>query len=156
MAGNSLWAQMRQCNELPGFDTVFPILLMHSVVDIFPACLPPSCFPLPASSPSPSLFQPIRHDSTSWLLANSQPEDIICVCECVCVGGWGCQHIGLWYFLTVLGVFMCVCVRACVWGTLYESSRAMRQKSEHVDLMPWNLSLSDVSHRCVAVTRGWG
>lgn len=30
----------------------------------------------------------------------------------------------------------------------------VRQKSQHVDLMPCNVSLSDVSHRCVAVT--WG
>ena len=87
---NSLWTQMRQCNELPGFDTVFPILLMHSAVDIFPACLA-SLPPFLLSSPglvsvSLSLFQPIRHDSTSWLLANSQPEDISCVCVCVWVG----------------------------------------------------------------------
>lgn len=35
--GNSLCAQMRQCNELPGFDTVFPISLMLPAVDILPA-----------------------------------------------------------------------------------------------------------------------
>ena len=72
------------------------VLLMHSAVDIFPACLPSSFFPLSALTLSPSLFQPIRHDSTSWLLAYSQPEDINCVCEYVC--GWGCQHILCPYF----------------------------------------------------------
>lgn len=42
--GNSLCAEMRQCNELPGFDTVFPISLMLPAVDILPACHPPSFF----------------------------------------------------------------------------------------------------------------
>lgn len=143
---------MRQCNELPGFDTVFPILLIHSAVDIFPACLPPSFFPLPASSPSLSVFQPIRHDSTSWLLANSQPEDISCVWECVCgwVGGWGCHHI--WKVCVHISDSLgCVCL--CVWSTLYMSLCAWCiKKSEHLTF--WSLSLGDLSHRCVAVT--WG
>lgn len=57
------------------------VLRMHSAAHIFPACIPPSLFPL-------SLFQPIRHDSTSWLLANSQPEDISC-CESICTDDGG-------------------------------------------------------------------
>lgn len=55
----------------------------------FPS-LPPSFSVFP-----PSLFQPIRHDSTSWLQANSQPGDISS-CECRRGrGGRGWQHICL-------------------------------------------------------------
>lgn len=83
----SPWSHWRLCNELPGFDTVFPrslthtsrqtdrVLVIHSAVDLFTACTPPHPhIPLPVSS----LFQSIRHDSTSWLWANSPPEDISC------------------------------------------------------------------------------
>lgn len=122
--GNSLWTQMRQCNELPGFDTVFPILLMHSAVDIFPACLPPSFFPLPASSPSLSLFQPIRHDSTSWLLANSQPEDISCVC--VCLSGWVCGWVRVSSYLESMCPYFWqswVCEAHYIWVYLCDASK---------------------------------
>ena len=44
-----------------------------------------------------------------------------------------------------MSLCVCVCVRA---------PSAMRRKSECVDLMSRSLSLSDLSHRCVTVTRG--